>query len=247
MSLHEEDTTETAIWLLFLASRRLCHVSPSCNKDDIRAFGMMSYAVILSLHNVLLYSCSVLKRTSPLAVVSLGAYLSRGWCDALWIQCVHVIRAAASTPDDKLTGSVKATLQTGLSSRRQEAGSGGGARLVSSASSTRRVTPLPPPPHPCLMACTMLRWTAVLISARVTHLLLVTMPCASPAIRARPGANVTTVALLMFTNRVGVLRVVLRVRGPLEVAGAPAQPVPRAINPQSAPQMCRQGKVSALH
>lgn len=68
----------------------------------------MSYDVILPWRTVHLCSHSVLKRTSPLAVVSLGAYLSHGWYDALWMQCVHVIRAAVSTPDDKVTRSVKA-------------------------------------------------------------------------------------------------------------------------------------------
>lgn len=68
----------------------------------------MSYDVILSWRAVHLYSHRVLKRTSPLAVVSLGVYLSHGWYDTLWIQHTHVIRAVASTPDDKVTRSVKA-------------------------------------------------------------------------------------------------------------------------------------------
>lgn len=42
---------------------------------------------------------------------------------------LHVIRAPASTPDDKVTGGCQGSLQTGLSSPRQEAGSSGGAAL----------------------------------------------------------------------------------------------------------------------
>lgn len=48
------------------------------------------------------------KGQSPSAVVSLGAYLSHGWYDALWMRRVHVIRAAASAPRDKVTRGVKA-------------------------------------------------------------------------------------------------------------------------------------------
>lgn len=163
------------------------------------------------------------------------------------MQCVHVIRAAASTPDDKLTGSVKAAPQTGLSSRRQDAGSGRGARLVSSASSARCFAPSPRPlvtattsdgvHNSALDGCFDFRLCDTSVACHV----------ASSASRARPGANVAVVALLVFTNRVDVVRVVLGVRRPLEVPGAPVQLVPRAINPHSAPQMCRLEKVSALY
>lgn len=122
-----------------------------------------------------LYSCSVLKRTSPLAVVSLGAYLSHAWYDALWMQCVHVIRAAASTQMTKWLGVSKQPTNRPVLFHR---GSWEQQRrcLVSSASSVRCLPASSQ--QPLLMVRTTPCWTAVLISACVTHLLLVTLCCA---------------------------------------------------------------------
>lgn len=103
------------------ASRRvtLCSASPRKKttvvltsfptpKKETTVLRMMPYDVILSQCAAHLYSCRVLKRTSPLAVVSSGAYLSAGWYDALWTPTHTCDQSYSSTDDEKVTGGVKA-------------------------------------------------------------------------------------------------------------------------------------------
>lgn len=124
-----------------------------------RAFRMMSSAVILSLRAVRC-SHSVDWRGHPLWLLSRWEPTCQPTDMTLFECCVCRDQSSSKHPDDKVTRSVKAA-------HRQEAGSSSGA--------------------PCLICqqlnhvwwCSRLPlWTAVLISARVTHLLPVTLRCA---------------------------------------------------------------------
>lgn len=123
----------------------------------------MSYDVILSWRSVHLYSRSVFKRTSPLAVVSLRVYLSYRWYDALWMHCVHVMRAAASGPHDKVTSSVNAAYKQAcpLTDRKLGAAEALPCLICQQRSLVRRLPASSQ--RPCLTACTTPSWTAVLI------------------------------------------------------------------------------------
>lgn len=79
---------------------------------------------------------------------------------------VHVIRAAASTADDKVTRGVKAAYKQACPFPDRKLGA---AEALPCLICQRQ---------PRLMVCTTPCWTAVLISACVTHLLLVTLRCA---------------------------------------------------------------------
>lgn len=76
-----------------------------------------------------LYSRGVLERTSPLAVVSSGAYLSARWYDALWTPARTCDQSCSANRWWKSDWGCQSSLQTGLSSPRQEAASRGGAAL----------------------------------------------------------------------------------------------------------------------
>lgn len=196
----------------------------------------MSYDVILPWRTVRLCSHSVLKRTSPLAVVSLGAYLSHGWYDALWMQCVHVIRAAVSTPDDKVTRSVKAACKQACPLLDRKLGA---AEAL-----------------PCLI-CQQCSLPPRLITASMSdgvhnsmldgcfdfslcdtsvacHVVL----CLSCELSAT-GANLLLISLFVFTNRAGVYKqasmvcAVQKVRMPYETLGTPVQLLLQAINPHN--------------
>lgn len=75
---------------------------------------------------------------------------------------VHVIRAAAGTTDDKVTRGVKAAYKQACPFLDRKLGAAEALPCLVSS-------------QPHLMVCAAPRWTAVLISACVTHLLLVTL------------------------------------------------------------------------
>lgn len=177
-----------------------------------------------------LYSHTVLKRTSPLAVVSLGAYLSHGWYDALWMRRVHVIRAAASA-DDKVTRGVKAAYKQACPLPDRKLGA---AEAL-----------------PCLICqqhslphhSNHVWWCAQLHAGRlfwfqpVWHICCLSR-CVVPACEpSATGANAPLVLLSVFTNRAraykqaSMVHIVWKVRRPYETLRAPAQLVSQAINP----------------
>lgn len=182
----------------------------------------------LSWRTVHLHSHSVLKRTSPLAVVLLRAYLSQGWCDALWMQRVNVIRAAASTPDDKVTRGVKAAYKQAcpLADRKL-----GAAEAL-----------------PCLICqqhhhsdhvwwCAQLHVGRLFWFQLVWHICCLSR-CVVPVCElSATGANVSPILLSVFTNRAraykqaSMLHVMWWVRRPYETLRAPVQLVSPAINP----------------
>lgn len=125
--------------------------------------------------------------------------------------------------------------------------------LVSSASSTRCLPASSQ--QPCLMVCATPRWTAVLISACVTHLLLVTLRRGPVWELSVTGANVFPIPPFLFTNRAharkqaSMVRMEWEVKRPCETPRAPVQVLPLAIYPQSLllSMMCRQYTAKALY
>lgn len=96
-------------------------------KKETTVFRMMPHDEIWSRLSAHSYSRGVLERTSPLAVVSSGAYLSAGWYDALWTRACTCDQSYSANPWWKSDWGCQSSLQTGLSSPRQEAASRGGA------------------------------------------------------------------------------------------------------------------------
>lgn len=90
---------------------------------------------------------------------------------------VGVIRAVASTPDDKATRGVKAAYERACPLPDRKLGA---AEALPCLICQQRLGSLPASSQQplCLMVCTTPCWTAVLISACVTHLLLVRLRCA---------------------------------------------------------------------
>jgi len=105
--------------------------------------------------------------------------------------------------------------------------------LVSSASSTRCLPASSQ--QTCLMVCTSPCWMADLISACVTHLLLVTSCRALSVSRARPGPMCFSSLLSSLQTgarvhkQASMIRVVQRVRGAVEAQRASVQLMPWAI------------------
>lgn len=194
---------------------------------------MMSYDVILSWRAVHLYSHSVLKRTSPLAVVSLGAYLSHGWCDALWMRRVHVIRAAASAPHDKVTRGVKAAYKQAcpLPDRKLGAAEALPCLICQQRSLPRHSS------H--VWWCAPLRAGRLFWFQPVWHICCLSR-CVVPVCGLRAtGANAALILLSVFTNRAraykpaSMVHIMRKVRRPYETLHAPVLQVPQAINPDA--------------
>lgn len=112
--------------------------------------------------------------------------------------------------------------------------------LVSSASSARCLPASSQ--QPCLMVCTTPCWTAVLISACVTHLLLVMLRCA--CLRAehdRGKCTFSSPSVHVYRahayKQASMVRIMWKVRRPYETLRAPVQPLSQAINPLCALQV----------
>lgn len=108
--------------------------------------------------------------------------------------------------------------------------------LVSSANSSRSLPTSSQ--QPCLMVCTTPCWTAVLISACVTHLLLVTLCCACLQVKrdlskcaSHPSVHVYRLGLSSQTGQHG--RHHVEGQRPNNKFCAPMQLVSQAINPHS--------------
>lgn len=91
------------------------------------------------------------------------------------MQCVHMIRAATSTLDDTMTRGVKAAYKQARPLTDRELGA---AEALPRVIRHQRALAPASSRQPRLMARAARCSKAVLISARVTHLLLVTSRCA---------------------------------------------------------------------